>query len=86
MKVLSTSDRAAATRRQIKAVEAQLTEEFADLPKGEVHRDVVRVSEALLAHATVTDHIAVLTGRWVAEDMHAARGDDLVSTKFRARA
>ena len=80
MKLPSKADRSALTRKQINAVDKQLTEEFSDLPEDEVHGDVVRVSEDLLAHATVTDHVAVLTGRYVAEDMQALRGDDNPAT------
>ena len=37
-----------------------------------VHREVVSVSEELLADAYFSDHVAVLTGRFAAEHLRAA--------------
>lgn len=68
---LSTSDRADKTRRQIELVDDQLTREFSSLPADVVHREVAEVSEGLLAGATFSDHVAVLTGRLAAEHLRA---------------
>jgi hypothetical protein len=69
MTQLSVTDRADKTRRQIELVDEQLTKEFSTLPASIVHREVAIVSEALLADARFTDHVAVLTGRFVAEHL-----------------
>jgi len=50
----------------------QLSKEFADVPAACVHREVALVSGQLLAQAHFTDHVAVLTGRLVAEHLRAA--------------
>jgi hypothetical protein len=69
MKQLSVADRAVKTRRQIELVDEQLTKEFSTLPASVVHREVATVSEGLLADARFTEHVAVLTGRFVAEHL-----------------
>ena len=69
MKQLSATDRAAKTRRQIELVDEQLTKEFPELPAHVVHSEVVRVSDGLLANAHFSDHVAVLTGRFAAEQL-----------------
>jgi hypothetical protein len=69
MTQLSVTDRAEKTRRQIALVDEQLTKEFSTLPASVVHREVATVSEGLLADARFTDHVAVLTGRFVAEHL-----------------
>ena len=73
MKQLSTRDRNAKTRRQIELVETALTKEFPTLSAGVVHREVTTFSEELLANAHFTDHVAVLTGRYVAEHLEALK-------------
>jgi hypothetical protein len=70
MTQLSVTDRAEKTRRQIELVDEQLTKEFSTLPASVVHREVATVSEVLLADARITDHVAVLTGRFVAEHLN----------------
>ena len=72
MTQLSTTDRAAKTRRQIELVDEQLTMEFAELPAHVVHREVAKISDGLLANAHFSDHVAVLTGRFAAENLRAA--------------
>jgi hypothetical protein len=69
MKQLSATDRAEKTRRQIELVDEQLTKEFPELPANVVHSEVVRISDALLANARFSDHVAVLTGRFAAEHL-----------------
>jgi hypothetical protein len=72
MTQLSTTDRAAKTRRQIERVDEQLTREFSELPAHVVHREVAKVADGLLANAHFSDHVAVLTGRFAAENLRAA--------------
>ena len=72
MKQLSVTDRAVKTRRQIELVDEQLTKEFSALPASVVHREVATDSEGLLADARFTDHVPVLTGRFVAEHLSVA--------------
>jgi hypothetical protein len=69
MTQLSVTDRAEKTRRQIELVDEQLAKEFSALPASVVHREVATVSEGLLADARITDHVAVLTGRFAAEHL-----------------
>ena len=69
MKQLSDTDRAEKTRRQIELIDAQLTKEFPELAVNVVHSEVVRVSDALLANARFSDHVAVLTGRFAADHL-----------------
>ena len=69
--LLSPADREAKTQQQIEVVEVQLTKEFSQLPAGVVHGEVVRVSGRLLAQAHVSNHVAVLTGRFAAEHLRA---------------
>jgi hypothetical protein len=69
MTQLSATDRAEKTRRQIERVDAQLTQKFSELPAHVVHSEVIRVSEGLLANAHISDHVAVLTGRFAAEEL-----------------
>ena len=70
-KTLSAEGRAAATRRQIAAMEKHLTKEFSWLSAEVVHREVANVSAGLLATAHFTDHVATLTGRFAAERLRA---------------
>ncbi len=72
MTQLSAPDRAAKTRRQIELVDEQLTREFSELPAHVVHREVATVSDGLLANSHFSDHVAVLTGRFAAENLRAA--------------
>ncbi len=72
IKPLSKQERAAKTERQIEMVDAALVRQFPDLPEEDVHREVALVSKDLIAHAHFTDHVAVLTGRLVAENFDAA--------------
>jgi hypothetical protein len=74
MTQLSATDRADKTRRQIKLVDEQLTKEFSELPAHVVHSEVAKVSERLLANAHISDHVAVLTGRFAAE--HLSQHDE----------
>lgn len=76
---LSAEDRAVATRRQIAAVDKQLTKEFSWLSADVVHREVANVSARLLATAHFTDHVATLTGRFAAEHLRAV-GTSLVDS------
>lgn len=69
--MLSPTERAETTRRQIARLDVQLTNEFSMLPATAVHREVAKVSEHLLAEANFTDHVAVLTGRFAAEHLRA---------------
>jgi len=69
VKQLSDTDRAEKTRRQIELIDAQLTKEFPELAVNVVHSEVVRVSDALLANARFSDHVAVLTGRFAADHL-----------------
>jgi hypothetical protein len=70
-RTVSVEDRAAATHKQIEAVDRQLTEEFSRLAADVVHREVANVSARLLATADFTDHVATLTGRFAAEHLRA---------------
>jgi hypothetical protein len=72
MKRISIADRKVKTLRQIALVDTALTKEFATLEPGIVHREVAAVSEELLAGARFTDHVAVLTGRFVHDNLEAA--------------
>ena len=69
MTLLASGDQEAKTRRQIEAVDRQLTKQFSTLSADVVHREVVSVSEGLLADARFTNHVAVLTGRFTAEHL-----------------
>jgi hypothetical protein len=71
MQQLSTTERIAKTHRQIELVETALTKEFPTQSAGVIHREVETVSEELIANARFTDHVAVLTGRYVAEHLEA---------------
>ena len=71
MKRLSIADRKSKTRRQIALVDTALTQEFATLEPGVVHREVAAVSGVLLEKARFTDHVAVLTGRLAHENLEA---------------
>jgi hypothetical protein len=71
MELLSVSDREAKTRRQLALVDTALTREFSMLPASVVHREVMTVSDGLIANARFTDHVAVLTGRYAAEHLRA---------------
>jgi hypothetical protein len=76
MQQLSTTERIAKTHRQIELVETALTKEFPTQSAGVIHREVVTVSEELIAHARFTDHVAVLTGRYVAEHLEASEAPE----------
>ena len=76
IKPLSKEERAAKTERQIEMVDAALVRQFPDLPEEDVHREVALVSKDLIAHAHFTDHVAVLTGRLVAENFDAAAEEE----------
>ena len=69
LKLISRTEQADKTRRQIERVDEQLTREFASLSADVVHGEVAMVSERLLAGAHFTDHVAVLTGRFAAEHL-----------------
>ena len=71
METIPTTDRAEKTRHQIEMVDRALIEEFPTLPADVVHKEVAAVSEGLLARAHITDHVAVLTGRFAAEHLRA---------------
>ena len=71
METIPTTDQAEKTRHQIEMVDRALIEEFPTLPADVVHQEVAAVSEGLLARAHITDHVAVLTGRFAAEHLRA---------------